>query len=159
MQLSDLELVEAIGPIEMDAVRQLFRNYAHWLNVDLCFQDFEAEVVGLPGLYAPPRGILLLAKMKGTVAGCVGLRPLEDNICEMKRLWVEPEFQGIGLGRHLAEVIVAAGRELGYQAMRLDTLPDRLQAAQHIYQSLGFQPIPDYYANPTDGVAMFELTY
>ena len=96
--------------------------------------------------------------MKGTVAGCVGLRPLEDNICEMKRLWVEPEFQGIGLGRHLAEVIVAAGRELGYQAMRLDTLPDRLQAAQHIYQSLGFQPIPDYYANPTDGVAMFELT-
>ena len=159
MKLSDVEIEVVATDAQLAAVRQLFRNYATWLDVDLCFQSFEKELAELPGLYAPPRGRLLLAKHEDRSIGCVGLRPLESNVCEMKRLWVEPEFKGIGLGRRLAEQIVAAGAELGYHAMRLDTIPERLKAAQHIYQTLGFREIPPYYENPLDGVSMFELAY
>ncbi len=144
-------------PEDIEHSRRLFRAYADWLNVDLCFQDFEAELAGLPGAYAPPHGRLLLAKAGGEVAGSVALRPLEDGVCEMKRLWVEPGFAGAGIGRRLAEAVVDAGRALGYRAMRLDTMPERLKAAGHIYETLGFTPIPDYYHNPLDGVVMYEL--
>jgi len=150
-----IEQTETAADIER--VRELFRAYADWLNVDLCFQGFEEELEGLPGVYAPPRGRLLIARTNGEIAGCVGLRPLEDNICEMKRLWVEPGFEGQGIGRRLAEAIVDAGRDLGYKAMRLDTVPGRLKAAGHLYETLGFQEIPDYYHNPMEGVVMFEL--
>ena len=153
-----VEIVEADTDEDVAHIRGLFRAYADWLNVDLCFQGFEEELAGLPGMYAPPKGHLLLAKVDGKVAGCVGLRPLEDGICEMKRLWVEPDFLGLGIGKRLAEAIVEAGRELGYQAMRLDTMPERLKAAGSIYEALGFKEIPDYYHNPLDGVVMFELT-
>lgn len=159
MQLSEVAIMEAVSAEQLDDVRRLFRNYAAWLDVDLCFQSFEAELAVLPGRYAPPAGQLLLAKVGDSCAACVGLRPLQPNVCEMKRLWVEPQFQGHGLGRRLANEIVAAGARLGYEAMRLDTIPDRLQPAQHIYQSLGFQEIPPYYENPLDGVVMFELNY
>ena len=161
--LNDIEIVEAISAEDITHISRLFRAYAGWLNVDLCFQDFEEELATLPGKYAPPRGRLLLAKARGDVAGCVGLRPLDDDICEMggicemKRLWVEPGFGGRGIGRGLAEAIVDAGRELGYRAMRLDTMPKRLKAAGHIYDTLGFKEIPDYYHNPLDGVVMYEL--
>ena len=155
--MNDIEVIEAVGTEDITHIRRLFRAYAGWLNVDLCFQDFEEELTSLPGKYAPPRGRLLLAKAGGDVAGCVGLRPLEDGICEMKRLWVEPGFGGRGIGRGLAEAIVDAGRELGYRAMRLDTMPKRLKAAGHIYDTLGFKAIPDYYHNPLDGVVMYEL--
>ena len=101
--------------------------------VDLCFQGFERELAELPGAYAPPEGRLLIARVGGDVVGCVGLRPLEPGICEMKRLWVEPGFGGRGIGRALAESIVAAAREIGYERMRLDTLPERMPAAQHLY--------------------------
>ena len=155
--LDAVEIVEAGTDADIAHIRRLFRAYADWLNVDLCFQGFDEELASLPGKYASPHGRLLLAKVDGKVAGCVGLRPLEDGICEMKRLWVEPGFEGRGIGKHLAEAIVEAGRELGYEAMRLDTMPERLKAAGHIYDTLGFKEIPDYYHNPLDGVMMFEL--
>ena len=155
--LTDTQIAEATTAEDIDHIRRLFRAYADWLNVDLCFQAFDAELANLPGFYAPPDGRLLLARTGGEVAGCVGLRPLDDGICEMKRLWVEPGFGGRGIGRDLAEAIVNAGRELGYSAMRLDTMPERLKAAGHIYETLGFQKIPDYYHNPLEGVVMYEL--
>ncbi|MEM7042679.1 MAG: GNAT family N-acetyltransferase [Pseudomonadota bacterium] len=156
-QNDDIQITQATTAEDIDHIRRLFRAYADWLNVDLCFQGFEEELAGLPGVYAPPPGRLLLARAEGEMAGCVGLRPLEDGICEMKRLWVEPGFEGLGIGRGLAEVIVDAGRDLGYKAMRLDTMPERLKAAGHIYETLGFKSIPDYYHNPLEGVVMFEL--
>lgn len=155
--LSEIEIVEATSKTDIDHCRRLIRAYADWLNVDLCFQDFEAELAGMPGAYVPPSGRLLLAKSGDEIAGCVALRPLGDKVCEMKRLWVEPGFGGRGIGRALAEAIVQAGRDIGYEAMRLDTMPKRLKAAGHIYEMLGFRKIPDYYHNPLDGVVMYEL--
>jgi ribosomal protein S18 acetylase RimI-like enzyme len=151
------ELVEARSAADLEDVRRLFRAYAQWLGVDLCFQGFEQELAGLPGRYAPPAGRLLLASVAGEAVGAVGLRPLEPGICEMKRLWVEPGFGGRGIGRALAEAVVAAARAIGYERMRLDTIPARMPAAQHLYRSLGFAPIPPYYHNPLDGVVMLEL--
>jgi GNAT superfamily N-acetyltransferase len=155
--LSERVLVDAAGPDDLAAARRLFRAYADWLAVDLCFQDFERELATLPGAYSAPEGRLLLAKVGGEAAGCVALRPLEPGICEMKRLWVEPGFAGFGLGRELAEAIIQAARDAGYRRMRLDTLPGRMPAAQHLYGTLGFVEIPPYYHNPHDGVVMLEL--
>jgi putative acetyltransferase len=156
--LSEVRIAPAGGPQDIEAARRLFRAYATWLAVDLCFQGFEEEVATLPGLYAPPAGCLLLARAGDAVAGCVGLRPLEPGIGEMKRLWVEPGFAGAGLGRALAERVIAEARAIGYGAIRLDTIPARMPAAQHLYGSLGFREIPAYYANPLEGVVMLELT-
>jgi putative acetyltransferase len=155
--LSDCELAEAHAPEDVAQVRRLFRAYADWLEVDLCFQDFERELADLPGCYAPPAGRLLIARVGGEVVGCVGLRPLEPGTCEMKRLWVEPGFAGRGIGRALAESIIAAARQIGYRRMRLDTIPGRMPAAQHLYASLGFREIPAYYHNPLPAVVMLEL--
>lgn len=155
--LSECTLADARTPQEMAQVRRLFRSYADWLGVDLCFQGFERELAELPGAYAPPAGRLLIARVGDEVVGCVALRPLEPGVCEMKRLWVEPGFAGQGIGRALTERIVAAAREIGYQRMRLDTIPARMPAAQHLYTSLGFREIPPYYHNPLDGVVMLEL--
>ncbi len=154
--LSDCSIVEA-GPGDLDAVRRLFRAYADWLGVDLCFQGFERELADLPGAYAAPDGRLLVAKVGGDVVGCVALRPLGPGFCEMKRLYVVPGFAGAGIGRALAARIVEEARAIGYAKMRLDTLPARMPAAQHLYESLGFRPIPAYYHNPLDGVVMLEL--
>ena len=155
--LSDCRLEDASAE-DLAQVRRLFRAYADWLAVDLCFQGFERELAELPGAYAPPAGRLLVARVGGEVAGCVGLRPLEPGVCEMKRLWVEPGFAGHGIGRALAEAIVEAARTIGYERMRLDTIPGRMPAAQRLYASLGFQEIPPYYDNPLAGVVMLELT-
>ena len=155
--LSECVLVEATTPEDLAQVRRLFRAYADWLGVDLCFQGFERELAELPGAYAPPAGRLLIARVGSDVVGCVGLRPLEPGVCEMKRLWVEPGFGGHGIGRALAERIVAAAREIGHERMRLDTIPGRMPAAQHLYAALGFREIPAYYHNPLDGVVMLEL--
>ena len=155
--LSDADLVEARTAADLEQVRRLFRAYADWLDVDLCFQGFAQEVASLPGRYASPAGRLLLATVGAEAAGAVGLRPLEPGICEMKRLWVEPGFGGRGLGRALAEAVIEAAREIGYARMRLDTFPARMAAAQYLYRSLGFREIPPYYLNPFEGVVMLEL--
>ena len=155
--LSECELLQARTPEDIADVGRLFRAYADWLEVDLCFQGFERELAELPGCYAPPAGRLLIARVGGEVVGCVGLRPLEASVCEMKRLWVEPGFAGYGVGRALAEAIVAAARQIGYRRMRLDTIPARMPAAQHLYAALGFRQIPAYYDNPLAGVVMLEL--
>jgi GNAT superfamily N-acetyltransferase len=155
--LAEGALGEAATPEDFKQVRRLFRAYADWLAVDLCFQGFERELAELPGCYAPPAGRLLIARVAGDVVGCVGLRPLETGVCEMKRLWVEPGFAGRGIGRALAERIIAAARAIGYQRMRLDTFPERMPAAQHLYAALGFREIPAYYHNPFEGVVMLEL--
>ncbi len=155
--LGEATIDEADSPDDIEQVRRLFLAYADWLEVDLCFQGFEGELAELPGCYARPAGHLLLARVAGEAVGCVGLRPLEPGICEMKRLWVEPGFGGHGIGRALAEAVIEAARGVGYERMRLDTIPARMPAAQHLYGSLGFREIPPYYDNPLAGVVMLEL--
>jgi putative acetyltransferase len=155
--LSERVLADAVSADDLAAARRLFRAYADWLAVDLGFQDFERELATLPGAYAPPQGRLLLVRVGGEAAGCVALRPLGPGICEMKRLWVEPGFAGFGLGRELAETIIQVARDAGYRRMRLDTMPARMPAAQHLYGRLGFVEIAPYYHNPLDDVVMLEL--
>lgn len=150
------EIVEARTPEQVDLVERLFREYVDWLGVDLSFQRFEEELATLPGAYASPQGRLLLALAAGWPAGCVGLRPFEPGVCEMKRLYVRPAWRGTGLGRRLAETVIALGRDLGYEAMRLDTLPS-LVAANRLYESLGFVEIGPYTVNPIEGTRFLEL--
>jgi ribosomal protein S18 acetylase RimI-like enzyme len=138
----------------IEETRGIFREYAQSLGVDLCFQDFESELAGLPGEYAGPAGHLLLAWVDGRLAGCGALRPLPDadypNACEMKRLYVRPGFRGLGLGRTLAGALFDEARRIGYSSMLLDTLDD-MEAARELYSTLGFEEIPPYYFNPIPG--------
>ena len=151
-----LRIVDGHPEDRLPAVRELFAEYATSLEVDLSFQDFDRELAELPGDYVPPGGRLLLALEGDDAAGCVALRPYEPGVCEMKRLYVRPAFQRTGLGRRLAEAIVAAGREAGYESMRLDTLPT-MAAARGLYRSLGFEEIEAYRPNPVHGTTYFEL--
>jgi ribosomal protein S18 acetylase RimI-like enzyme len=136
---------------EMPIVRQLFTEYATWLNVDLAFQHFEQELANLPGAYRPPEGALLLARAPGDiVAGCVAVRSFEGTVCEMKRLWVRDEFRAQGLGSMLVRAIIDDARNAGYTRMVLDTL-DTMTAARNLYARHGFAEIPPYYHNPLPG--------
>jgi len=141
---------------EINEVRRLFREYAESLGVDLCFQGFEEELAGLPGTYGPPGGSLLIAEEDRAIVGCVALRKLGSSICEMKRLYVKPQFRGRGLGKALVERIIEEGTELGYTKMRLDTL-DRLKEAMAVYEAFGFRRIEPYYVNPLPDVVYWEL--
>jgi putative acetyltransferase len=138
----------------LDATREIFREYADALGVDLCFQNFDDELAGLPGEYSPPQGALLLAVVDGKIAGCGALRPLADvdyaNACEMKRLYVRPAFRRLGLGRLLAQALIDRGVLAGYSTLLLDTLDD-MEIARGLYASLGFEEIPPYYFNPIAG--------
>ena len=145
--MTNLAIVDAEIPRQLELVRTLFQEYSDSLDVDLGFQDFENELAGLPGDYVPPGGALLLAEQEGEVIGCVALRWQEEGICEMKRLYVRPAGRGAGAGRRLAEAVIDRARELAYASMRLDTLPS-MQAAQALYRKLGFIEIGAYRDNP-----------
>lgn len=142
---------------ELDEVRTAFREYADWLGVNLAFQgDFEQELAGLPGKYAPPEGRLIVARSDNALAGTIALRTLGDGVCEMKRLFVRPAFRGNGLGRRLVERLIDEARAIGYQRMRLDTLASMTDAVK-LYKATGFQVIPAYYFNPLPDVVYFEM--
>jgi ribosomal protein S18 acetylase RimI-like enzyme len=144
-------VIRPAGPEDMASIGTLFREYAASLSIDLRYQGFEAELASLPGAYAPPNGASLLALLaNGTPAGCVALRRLGPDTCEMKRLYVRPVARGLGAGRALVLAAIEAGRVAGYAAIFLDTLPDML-AAQALYRDLGFEAAEPYYASPVAG--------
>jgi ribosomal protein S18 acetylase RimI-like enzyme len=149
-----IEITAAATPAAFDAARELFAEYAAALGVDLCFQGFESELAGLPGDYAEPQGVLLLAHVDGELAGCGAMRPLPDcdhlDACEMKRLYVRRAFRRFGLGRLLAQALLDRATAVGYSSMLLDTLDD-MEAARGLYASLGFEEVPPYYFNPVAG--------
>ena len=152
MLISQAESAEQI-----EQARALFLEYAASLGFSLCFQSFDKELAGLPGDYAPPEGRLLLAEHDGKLAGCVALHKIGDGICEMKRLYVRPEFRGKALGRALAERVIEEARALGYARMRLDTIVGKMDAAIAIYRALGFRQVPPYRENPVAGAIYMEL--
>ena len=151
-----MQICQASKPEDIALARVLFEEYAAWLALDLSFQGFEDELAELPGLYAPPRGCLLLALSGAQGAGCVALRPLTIDVCEMKRLFVRSAFRGRGLGRLLAERVLQEARLIGYTAMKLDTLPV-MQEAIRLYEALGFVRCPAYYQTPLKGTIFMEL--
>jgi len=151
-----IDIRAAVFPDDADEVRSLFREYAQSLGIDLGFQDFEAELAGLPGKYAPPAGRLLLACSGRDVLGCVALRPLHGTACEMKRLYLRPRARGAQLGRRLAQRICGEAREAGYKSICLDTLPT-MAAAQQLYRELGFMPTEPYVFNPIAGTKFLAL--
>jgi GNAT superfamily N-acetyltransferase len=154
MELPQVRLVCPDTPALFDATREIFREYAQSLGVDLAFQDFEGELAGLPGDYVAPGGRLLLAFVDEELAGCGGFRPIADvdyaNACEMKRLYVRKPFRRFGLGRTIAQSLIDEARRSGYSVMLLDTL-DEMEAARSLYVTLGFEDIPPYYYNPLPG--------
>jgi putative acetyltransferase len=155
--ISGLALVQAESPAQVAQARELFLEYAQSLGVNLCFQNFEQELAGLPGHYAPPDGRLLLAEYEGQLAGCVALHQWEPGICEMKRLYLRPSFRGKGLGRVIAETVMAEARNIGYQRMRLDTIEPMMKDAVAMYRKLGFREIAPYRPNPIAGAMYMEL--
>jgi len=142
---------------DMTVVRLLFEEYAQGLGVDLCFQNFKQELAELPGCYSAPAGGLWLAWRDGMPAGCVAIRPLTPDVCEMKRLYVRPAYAGQGLGRALVEAAVAGARERGFRLLRLDTL-ESMTAANALYKKLGFYPIAPYHDTALPGTLYYELT-
>ncbi|WP_423597185.1 GNAT family N-acetyltransferase [Roseateles sp. MS654] len=154
MDTPEIRLISPDSPTMWEEARSIMREYAESLDVDLCFQNFDAELASLPGEYAAPQGALLLALVDGQVAGCGGFRPMADsdyaNACEMKRLFIRPAFRRFGLGRAMAQALIDRAASAGYSSMLLDTLDD-MEAARDLYESLGFEEIPPYYFNPIAG--------
>jgi putative acetyltransferase len=169
-QTTPIYLVSTVSPVvktltfaqaetapQIAQVRELFLEYAQSLGFSLCFQNFDQELAELPGDYAPPAGRLLLAEYDAQLAGCVALHKLDSAICEMKRLYLRPQFRGKGLGRLLAERIIAEARQIGYQRMRLDSVEPVMKDAVAMYRRFGFEEIAPYRPNPNPGVLYLEL--
>ena len=152
-----LSLQQAESPAQIAQARELFLEYADSLGFSLCFQSFDQELAGLPGDYAPPDGRLLLAEYRGQPAGCVALHKLDSEICEMKRLYLRPQLRGRGVGRALAEAVIAEARAIGYRKMRLDTVEPAMPNAVAMYRRLGFVEIAPYRTNPIAGALYMEL--
>lgn len=152
-----LNIVQVESATQLDQARQLCREYAENLGINLCFQNFEQELAELPGRYAPPLGRLLLALSDEKLVGCIALRKIDEGVCEMKRLYVRPDFRGQGIGRQLTARLIAEAREIGYTKMRLDTLPSQMSEAVAVYRSIGFKEIEAYYHNPIAGALYMEL--
>jgi len=151
-----LEIIESYDDRTIAAARVLIKEYAEFLGFDLNFQDFAEEMEHFPGTYAPPDGCLLLARESDETAGCVALHKINDQICEMKRLFVRPTFRGRAIGRRLVERIIEKARRMGYRTMRLDTVP-QLESANRLYEKEGFKDIEPYYHNPIEGARFMEL--
>jgi ribosomal protein S18 acetylase RimI-like enzyme len=151
-----LKILQAHTGENLKFIKMLFVEYANSLDFDLDFQDFKEELANLPGDYSPPKGCLLLARHEGEIAGCVALRELSRGVCEMKRLYIKPQFRGMGIGRALAEAIIEKAQNAGYTHMRLDTAPS-MHAARALYASLGFKEISPYRYNPIEGAVFMEL--
>ena len=151
-----VQIIDAHKAAHYQHARQLFVQYAKSLGFDLEFQGFSQELAMLPGDYAPPNGCILLAELGGKFVGCVALRPLEDKICEMKRLYVMPAYRGHDIGRTLACSVIMRAREIGYEKMRLDTI-ESMKEARGLYRSLNFRPIEAYCFNPLENPSYMEL--
>jgi ribosomal protein S18 acetylase RimI-like enzyme len=151
-----VQIIEAESSETIEAARVLFQEYASTLDFDLSFQHFDHEMRTFPVQYSSPSGCLLVAYEDESPTGCVGLRKLDEDICEMKRLYVRPRFRGRGIGRALVINVINKGGKLGYGRMRLDTVPS-MQEAIALYESFGFKPIPPYRHNPIPGALYFEL--
>ncbi len=152
-----IKIFQAETSEQIKEIQKLFREYEKWLGLDICFQGFEEELANLPGKYAKPNGRLFIASVDGKIAGCIALRKLEENICEMKRLYLRDDFRGSGLGNKLIEKLIEEARLIGYQKMRLDTLPGKMNKAVRLYESHGFRQIPAYYHNPYGETLYLEL--
>jgi putative acetyltransferase len=152
-----VQFVQAQSTAHIEQARELFLEYARSLGFSLCFQNFDQELANLPGDYSPPRGRLLLAEFEGELVGCVALHKLENEICEMKRLYLRPQFRGKGLGRALAARIIAEARHIGYSRLRLDTVESAMQDAVAMYLKLGFRKIDPYCENPMPSALYMEL--
>jgi ribosomal protein S18 acetylase RimI-like enzyme len=153
----DFDFQNAESAHEIAQVRELFLEYSNSLGFSLCFQSFDQELASLPGDYAPPEGRLILISTNGQPVGCVALHKIDHDSCEMKRLYVRPQFRGQGLGRALARTIIAAARQIGYKKLRLDTVEPMMQAAVAMYRQLGFREIQPYRPNPIAGALYMEL--
>jgi putative acetyltransferase len=151
-----ISIVPATAQKDLQQAKILFEEYASSLDFPLDFQNFEEELAGLPGGYAPPEGCLLLALHRDRVAGCVALRKIDQDTCEMKRLFVKKSFLHLGIGKALAETVIQEAKKKGYTRMRLDTVPS-MNEARALYESLGFQKIPPYRHNPVPGAVFLEL--
>jgi ribosomal protein S18 acetylase RimI-like enzyme len=155
--VKDFVFAQAQSPAQIAQARELFLEYAQSLGFSLCFQGFDKELASLPGDYSPPSGRLLLAEFEGQPAGCVALHRLEHPICEMKRLYLRPQFRGKAQGRTLADRIIREARQIGYQRMRLDTVEPVMKDAVAMYRKIGFYEIAPYCANPIPGALYMEL--
>jgi putative acetyltransferase len=141
---------------ELEEVRNIFIEYSEFLQIDLCFQNFEKELQTLHQVYSPPMGCIILAKQHNETVGCVALKPIDEGICEMKRLYVRPEVRGVGLGRKLVEELISFARKSSFNCMKLDTV-SKLKEAISLYRSFGFVETTPYVYNPLSDVLYFEL--
>ena len=155
--ISRINISQAESPSEIAIVRELFVEYAESLGFSLCFQNFDRELAGLPGDYTPPQGRLLLARSGVASAGCVALHSLEPGICEIKRLYVRPQFRGTGLGKMLTNSVISEAKSIGYKKVRLDTVEPKMKNAVGLYRALGFREIAPYRPNPIEGAMYMEL--